>query len=66
MTVSDALMMIARLCDTLNDLVAQFPAQTTPSGPLMDTGLHFAIPAIVAMHRLNQRAQKTAWWQNAA
>ncbi len=66
MAVSDALMMIERHCDTLNDLVAQFPAQTTPSGPLMDTGLHFAMPPIVAMHRLNQRAQKAAWWQNTA
>ena len=66
MAVSDALMMIERHCDTLNDLVAQFLTQTTPSGPLMDRGLHLAIPAIVAMHRLNQRAQKAAWWQNTA
>ena len=66
MAVSDALMMIERHCDTLNDLVAQFLTQTTLCGPLVDTGRHFAMPATLAMRRLNQRAQKAAWWQNTA
>ena len=51
MAVSDALMMIARHCDTLNDLVAQFLTQTTLCGPLVDTGRFLRLVALLAFTR---------------